>query len=377
MSASLGFPGLPLWQGVRADATPPDILPFDLDLDPAGFVRQASSPEIRKRMAEIYARDDYAFITPPPGASAWANALGERKLAALLAACPRLDGLDVLEIGAGSLFVAEALRRRFAINSYVAVDPALPPVAADGIEVLPSFFPCDALAGRKFDLIIGFSCLEHVPDPVAFLRDCRAALKPGALGVFLTFPDCTRAFAQGDLSILVHEHLSYFDRAGAERALAAAGLAMAASHSDNDLFRCLARPATDAAPMSPVPDLDAVVNALRHTAATLGEKIRAQLDQGLRLAFHGANPNIYNLLWLSDLAGDPRVRIFDQDASKWGRYLPTCANPIVAADGPDYLGADAIYVAATSFLAEIRQSLAQRGVDPARVHPLLAEGIAP
>ncbi len=371
--STLGFDGLPMWQGLHDRAVAPEILPFDLGLDAAGFVRQSTSEAIRDRIAHIYAREDYKFITPPPGASAWANALGERKLRALLAACPDMTGLDILEVGAGSLFVAQALTRRFDVNSYVAVDPAITPAKDAKIQVIPDFFPSPALSGRKFDLVVGFSCLEHVPDPVRFLRACRAVQKTGAKGIFLTFPDCTRAFREGDLSVLVHEHLSYFDDAGTGNAFAAAGLAIQSLQSQNDLYNCLAAAATTVEKPDRATDLHAAATAFKHTASVVGNALRQRAAQGSRITIHGANPNANNLLWLSGLAGNDRVHVFDNDASKWGKFLPTCPNPIASPESPDYLDADAIYVAATSFLPEIRKYLVERGVDPGRVYSLLTD----
>lgn len=365
----LHFEGLPFWRGVTDEPQRPEILPFTLDLDPRGFLRQGADAELRERIARIYARDDYSFITPPPGASAWADALGNAKVAKLLEYCPTLDGMDVLEIGAGSLHVAAALTKRFATRSYVAVDPALGEPPRPGIEVVRDFFPAERLGARKFDLIVAFSCLEHVDDPVLFLSACRAVLEPEAAGIFFVAPDVGAALRAGDLGILVHEHLSYFDDIGLHNAFAAAALGIERLSSAKGVFYGLAEPAPARRPADPQ-GLAAIAPGYGKTVHLLGRKIRDEIDGGLRLGFHGANPNLNNFLWLTGLAGDSRVAVFDNDKAKWGRYLPTCLSPVRSPADPDYDHLDRLYVAATSFYAEIRAGMIERGVAADRIQPL-------
>ncbi len=61
----------------------------------------------------------------------------------------------------------------------------------------------------KFDLLVVRHMLEHTHDLRRFLNGIIELLRPGAYVVF-EVPDCVKAFALCDYSILWEEHLSYF-----------------------------------------------------------------------------------------------------------------------------------------------------------------------
>lgn len=97
-----------------------------------------------------------------------------------------LDGLRVLDVGAGTADLATPLIRKGA--SYTAVEPsevARDLLAERGHEAFASF---DDVAGRHFDAAILVEVIEHVLDPVAFLDGLCRVLLPGAI-VYLTTPN--------------------------------------------------------------------------------------------------------------------------------------------------------------------------------------------
>lgn len=369
----LRFDALPLWQGVQMAAGIREVLPLWLGWDPAGFIRQVTPDAVRDRVVGAYATEDYQFITKPPGDSAWADRLGQEKIAALEQHIGPLGGLRIMEIGAGSLFVAERLLKRHDIASYIVVDPALGAKSADPrLVVIKDYFPCDAIQASPCDLVMAFSCLEHAGDAKNFLMALRRALSPEGRA-FLTLPDVGRQFAEGDLCALVHEHLTYLDRAGLEALFAAAGLDLLTVESRHDMFYCVAKPAAVvrcAAPRSDAVLADAAT-AFHGTITTVAGRVRSEFAQGMTLVFHGANAGLNNFLYLAGLAGSARVVVFDGDASKVGAYLPACPSVIRAVADPSYGDADRVYVAATSFFDEIARGLTGTvGFDRQKIVPL-------
>ncbi len=370
-SVGLGFAALPLWRGVQPQPGVAEAPPFRLCWDDRGFLRQSTDPAVRDAVLAAYASDKYQFITPPPGASAWADRLGDRKVEAACDVLGPLDGLSVLEIGAGSRYVADRLLARFDIREYVAVDPAIRDEVAHGrLTLIRDYFPSPRLAGRVFDVVLSFSCLEHVGDPVDFLAQIEATLTAQGRA-FLTFPDVERQFRAGDLNVLLHEHMSYLDAPSADRVAALAGLRPVAKRSDNDLFAYVLEKA-DGAPAAPGRStLPGLLETFGESLARSGEAVAQSLGRGERLAFHGANNGLNIFLHLAGIESWDRVSVFDGDSSKAGSFLPACPNPISAASNPAYRKSDRVFVAATSFFDEIKRQLVADGIaPPERIAPL-------
>ena len=123
--ASLGWLRLPFWQGLQDKAGTPRHYPLNLTVQPGGFVAQTDAGSTMAEIVANYGDPAYGFITPPPGTSNWGTELGEGKRRTLERFIGTLDGLRILEIGGGNLFLASGLRREHAIARYVAIDPAI------------------------------------------------------------------------------------------------------------------------------------------------------------------------------------------------------------------------------------------------------------
>jgi len=128
----------------------------------------------------------------------------------------------VSEIGAGACYLLNLLKQ----DGYetVAIDPS--PVSKDkgnayGIEVIAEFY-LSAGALPKSDVIVHYDVLEHIPDPVDFLRHHANDLRQGGMVIFAV-PDCTPYITYGDISMLLHEHLNYFDQESLRNVVEAAG----------------------------------------------------------------------------------------------------------------------------------------------------------
>lgn len=85
----------------------------------------------------------------------------------------------------------------------------------------PSEFP------GTFDLVTLVHCLEHVPDPCAFLADIAAKLNPGG-AIFVEVPDLT----QNPFDLLIADHCTHFTRTTLSRLAGRAGLAVAGLAND-------------------------------------------------------------------------------------------------------------------------------------------------
>ncbi len=354
-SAQFLLPSLPLWQGVRKWPGEAVRLPFALGLDPAGFVRQTTDPSVIGKVVAAYASDDYAFITPPPGTSAWGTRLGEAKLAKLESLLGSVAGKRILEIGGATLYLAKVIAGRYPVRRYVCIDPSLRAEDATA-EVIRSYFPSPDLDGESFDVIIANNCIEHAVDALAFAGGIRAALAEDGVA-YCCFPDVARCFRDGDLNAFLHEHINYFDETAARRVFTASGLQVVHWHSANDLATCLLKRGhltDDQLSRTGAPEL--LLQAIEGLFACLVPKADAIMDRlasGKRIAFYGATNGLNSFL---SLAGANRVGTFnivDGDVAKRGSYLPAHGAPIYWTDEVDFRTYDEIVVTAASFHAEI------------------------
>jgi SAM-dependent methyltransferase len=233
------------------------------------------------------------------------------------------EGARVLEIGCGTGALLARLKEAGA--QALGVEPgarAAEQACAAGLEVITSPFERDAFPDGAFDLIVHHAVLEHVPEPVSFLRDQLSLLTDDGV-IVCSVPDCSLPMSTGDLSMLVHEHLSYFTpeslrrtgalagaRTVAERASRSAGAtycawavgatdvhtAAAADHSARDFMR--------AGPRS-LEAVHAFAERMQRQGRTLGVFCPARF-----INYQALTPVL------------PRLRYFDDDPLLEGRYYP-------------------------------------------------------
>jgi SAM-dependent methyltransferase len=108
------------------------------------------------------------------------------------------------------------------------VEPSGPLAAAaraEGLDVREGVLPQASLDGVTFDIVTLVDVIEHVDDPLALLRQCRAQLEPGARILVVT-PDRSSVAARVLRDRWWHRriaHVSYFDRATLTDALRRTG----------------------------------------------------------------------------------------------------------------------------------------------------------
>ena len=366
---SVSLPALPYWQGVRKQPEAVRKLPFSLGLDHRGFVRQTTDPSVIAATVAAYSAKDYSFITAPPGSSAWGTRVGEKKLAALEAMIGRLDGKRILEIGGATLYLAKVICTRYHVPRYVCVDPALRRSEDDplNVETLQTYFPADDVRGEKFDLIIANSCLEHVPDLVAFLNGMREVLSDGGV-VFCTFPDVGRCFRDGDLNALLHEHINYLDEPTARMLFASVGLPLARWRCEGDLASCVLAKGNlslvDGARIAAANLLMQAIEGLISRLAPAAEDILNRATEGGRIAFYGATNGLNSFLAWADSEPLRTASIIDGDQAKKGQFLPACKSPIRWLGETDCRAFDAIVITAASFQEEIISTLTEKNSVP-------------
>jgi SAM-dependent methyltransferase len=105
-----------------------------------------------------------------------------------------------------------------------------------GVDITLAYFSPDTVADASCDIVMATEVLEHLPEPVAFLREVRRGLKPDGIAV-LTTPDVA-AVRPGiakpalNATLSIGLHLILHSGASLEGALRAAGFAHIRLESD-------------------------------------------------------------------------------------------------------------------------------------------------
>ena len=326
----------------------PERLPFALRLHPAtGTLMQAALPEVAAALTRAYeAGSVVSGLMEESG-------IGRRYADDILGfitdvACPGgVRGQRVLEIGCGSGYLLHRMRELGA--DVLGVEPGghgLEAARRYDVPIVRDFFPSPQVPGQ-FDLIVMYAVLEHIEEPIELLRKLRGRLTPGGRLV-LSVPDCEPYIRSGDLSILIHEHWSYFTPAALHDTLAAAGFEPENLTSAGFGGSVYAVACDGSVERTVQPEVLAERAAAAVRYRELAEKQVQRLAEWVASgSANGATVGIYvpgraiNALALAGTV-EGRCRFFDDDPRLHGTYLPGFPAPIESreqfiADPPDRL----------------------------------------
>jgi 2-polyprenyl-3-methyl-5-hydroxy-6-metoxy-1,4-benzoquinol methylase len=138
-----------------------------------------------------------------------------------------MTGGRLLEVGAGFGYFLDEARDFYSTRTGIEMSSHAAAKAAEvsGATVLPGV---EALGSDdRFDTIVALHVIEHVPDPVAWVRSLARRIAPGGVMVLAT-PDMgsfwRQAMGSRWPSFKYPEHLAFYDSATLPRLLEAAGL---------------------------------------------------------------------------------------------------------------------------------------------------------
>jgi hypothetical protein len=164
--------------------------------------------------------------------------------------------------------------------------------------------------------------LEHVQDPVDFVRHHATDLNPGGL-VVLAVPDTSPYIAYGDVSMILHEHLNYYDEDSPRTVVEAAGCEVLELRKGGfgGVLYCIARVAREPQAWKP-----------RHGTAKFSgfvsrvESLRRQVEQFILEGLAPGNSlgcyvPLRALPYLTVLGIKSGFRLFDDDPGLHGKFF--------------------------------------------------------
>lgn len=338
----------------------PDRLPFVVGVDEqTGLVLQAPDQQVSRALADAY-RLGSQMGTPLSGEGVGRAQLADvRAFVEEAAPAADLNGLSILEIGCGDGALLEELAGQGA--RVIGVEPgeaAAAAAAARRLEVYCEPFRASRFSEQRFDQIVHHTVLEHVERPLEFLREQLGLLATGGR-IICCVPDCASALEHGDLSMLVHEHWSYFDiRTLIHLGSVAGARAVAWRYATTEgVIYCAweRHPTATTSPPTPPPYVERGQRALRAITEVVREAVRTQASLGI---YCGARFINYHALVEGASSALPKMRWFDDDPALHGRFYPPI--PIAVESRDDLLArpVDDLLIASWTFGEALRDRLA-------------------
>lgn len=334
----------------------PDTWPFSLHFDQQrGTITQQLSPELLVILDKAYRYGQ--LIGTPLQEDCYGKPYAEDFLNFIIKLeVPR--GAKSIEIGAGVGYLTSRLKA--AGLQIVGIEPGCGYAAhwkKNGVEIVNDFFPTPLVKGR-FDLICGYAVLEHITEPVKFLNHVRDYLAPRGIAVF-SVPDCTDEIAAGDPTILLHEHVSYFDAASIKRLINSSG--MYAVVIKSSFARCLYAIASLKELQIPHGELGLsreIAESYPERCEFFVRRVRTCISGLLESGTLGVYCAV-RALPILDSNWD--MRFFDDDPSQQGKYLPPFRTQIETQEQLLAEPVDNLVIMSRTFGTRIKESLQANG----------------
>ncbi len=312
------------WRMTQAPASAnpvPDFLPFSFGFDEATqLITQVRDPKILDTLRQTYLLD--SNIGYMQEGHALADKYGLDFLEFVARALEGREAKTVLDVGCGGCYILKALKEKgFAVHG---IDPG--PLTERlgerlGIPISIGFYPFPHGFG-KMDLIFSSGVLEHVPDPVEFLRSHQRDLQKDGC-IIVSTPDNEPSIALGDISMVLHEHLSYFDQESLRRTVEAAGFRVVSegkARYGQSLY-CCATPADE-----PRIDASSEDHSFRHFSQRVQRALK-RFETVLRPLLNDPEQKVgfyvplRALPYLSLMEKFENVRFFDDDSGTHNHYF--------------------------------------------------------
>lgn len=300
-----------------------------------------------------------------------------RKLAQSLADRYELRNKVVLEIGCGKGEFLIGLCE-LAGCSGVGFDPAYVK-GRDHLGSSPRVQFVQDLYSEKYssfeaDLVCCKMTLEHIAEPLAFLRMLRNAIgdRP-AVRVFFQVPDVRRVLREVAFWDIYYEHCSYFNLGSLARTFHRAGFEVLDLSTDYDgqYIMIHGKPSGDSKKESlQIGDVHALADDVNFFQGAAAERVAAWREEltdlhrrNHRVVLWGSGSKAVSFLSATGVA-DAIEYVVDINPYRQGTYLAGHGSRIVA---PDFLSAyepDTVLVMNEIYVDEIRRDLARLGLRP-------------
>ncbi len=290
-------------------------------------------------------------------------------LARMLIEKYRIVNAQVAEIGCGRPEFLEVLAK-MGNNTCLGIDPAAPAAVDDKrITLVQKLFDGNFF-GTSPKLVILRQTVEHISNPVAFLKKIREALPEGAI-VYIEVPSTEFSVEHKCLHDFYHEHVGYYTAASMRYLLDQAGF------EPDNLYRSygeqyisvIARAKQTSTPHAPQPDSSFMLS-LNTLTATL-EKLRSSAKkisgESKVWALWGGGAKGVTFSNIIDASSLANLIAVDANPDKMGVYMGGSGLKIYAPEELTAMSLETVVVMNALYKDEIIDSLNQYAQKPPRV----------
>jgi SAM-dependent methyltransferase len=292
-----------------------------------------------------------------------------RQIAAYLKQRYLPQGGVVLDIGCGKGQFLQTMTGLFPYVCGIGVDPSCRAYESERLKLVPAAFPL-FLPESTPDLVVCRHTLEHIPNPMQFIRAITELVAIGT-PVFFEVPDAAWIVRSGAFWDWCYEHVNYFVAESAAQALTAAGIGSVMSTNGFGgqylwLEGRVGKPAA-AAPRERCNFAGALLDYAGQEAEQVQQARRRIQDSrrsGSKIAVWGMATKGIEFVALVDPAADSIDYCVDMNPTKQGKYTPTTARMIQAPTVLEQAGSRLeIIVMNPCYLQEIREECRCRSID--------------
>lgn len=294
-----------------------------------------------------------------------------REIATYLHGSYPLDGGLVIDVGCGNGTLLKTLCGMFPATRGLGVDPSYtgPSLAVDGrVEFVTDVFSREYVRTRP-SLVLCRHVLEHIPDPVSFLRSIQSSLEAFAgTPLFLEVPDTNWIIENDAFWDFCYEHCNYFTPGSLAMALQ---LAQCAPHATRSAYgkqytwveaRTAPEPLAPGAALESHPQTNLAENLGRYAEREISlisraaKQLRKVKREGWSITVWGMATKGVVFSFLMDADRTLIDFCIDVNENKWGCFVPLTGHLI---EGPEVLRKEgsrplAIVVMNLNYLSEIK-----------------------